>query len=365
MPVLVQCPSCKARIRLPEAAGDRLVRCPQCTAKFQPDKVDGDMEPSSSEAFTRESPPSARKGGEVESPRRPDPDDAGDDERPLPRRRRRHDVDGHEGPTAGTRRPRRRQPRRTPIWLWLTIPGVIVILVVVLLVLNSDSSPKTPPAATQFQGLVAYWPFEDDNPAALVADVSKNGNDAKAFGATRVDGIRGKALAFDKDAFFDYGSHPSLNFPGPFTFACWVKTQSASGMLISQRHSRDDGADIDLFLAGGRLKAHVRRDKGFFAVLIEGNVQVNDDRWRHCALVRSEKSAQLFVDGAPVGSNWGNEAEGPITTDMRSLCLERRWQMQGKHDHLGVPMSLTAAVDELYIFNRALAPEEIRALAGR
>jgi hypothetical protein len=285
-----------------------------------------------------------------------------------------------------------------PVWLYLTIPGVTVFLVggLVFLMMNSgggvSAGPasqqqtgttnqpgqkpapkadlprgKVPPDANSSKGPIAYWSFEDENPAALVADRSKNGNDGKAVGATRVDGIRGKALALTgKDAYFDYGTHPSLNFPanGAFTLALWFKTSSATGVLLSQRHSTDQGADIDLFLANGQLKAHVRHDKGFFPLGVEGKVAVNDDQWHHCALLRSGKDVELFVDGQQVGRNSGADAEGPITTDMRALCLEPRWAKEGRGEP-GVPSTLTAAVDEFYIFNRALAAEEILKLAGR
>src|SRR5262249_1132594 len=65
------------------------------------------------------------------------------------------------------------------------------------------SLPKVPPPATDFPGLIAYWPFEDDNPAERVADRSSNGNDGKAVGARRVEGVRGTALAFADQGYFD------------------------------------------------------------------------------------------------------------------------------------------------------------------
>lgn len=224
--------------------------------------------------------------------------------------------------------------------------------------------PKIPPPATDFDGLLAYWPFEDDDPSALVADVSKTGNDGKAFGAQQVEGIRGKALALNENVFLDYGTHPSLNFRagGDFTFACWMKSTSKSGMLISQRHSKDDGPEIDFFFVDGRLEAHVREDKGTWHLAIQTKGAVNDDRWHHCALVRFSGEFMIFRDGAPAGRNSGKQTAGAITTDLRAVGFERRW---GKRGMLRWPGTLTAAIDEVCIFGRALAPAEIQALAGR
>jgi hypothetical protein len=228
-----------------------------------------------------------------------------------------------------------------------------------------EAPRKTPPPATNFPGLIAYWPFDDDtNPTERVADRSPNGNHGKAVGATRVDGVRGKALAFANQGYFDYGTGTALNFPanGAFTLACWVKTTAAAGTLISQRHSKDDGADIDLFLSGGRVQAHVRQDRGFAHVGIEGPAAVNDDTWHHAALLRSGQTVELYVDGALAGRGSGNEAGGAITTDLRAVGREGRWYATGRRD---AGVFFTGAVDEVCVFNRTLTPEEIQALAGR
>ncbi len=55
----------------------------------------------------------------------------------------------------------------------------------------------------------------------------------------------------------------------------------------------------------------------------------------------------------------------PSSGVMGALCQERRWLMNGWPGHLDIPSRLTATVDEFCIFNRALAPEEIKELAGR
>jgi hypothetical protein len=171
-------------------------------------------------------------------------------------------------------------------------------------------------------------------------------------------------LLFDETVFLDYGAHASLNFPegGDFTFACWMKATPPAGMLISQRNSKDDGAAINLFFVDGRLEAHVRQDKGFFHLAIETKEPVNDDRWHHCALLRSGKDFLIFRDGALAGQGSGQQTAGAITTDLRAVGFERRW---GKGGFLRWPGTLTASVDEVCIFNRALGPAEIRALAGR
>jgi hypothetical protein len=224
--------------------------------------------------------------------------------------------------------------------------------------------PKIPPAATQIPGLLAYWPFEDADPATQVADQSGQSSHGRAVGAKTVEGLRGKGLLLNGEtAFFDYGAANSLNFPArvDFTLALWVKTSSPMGVILSQRNRKLDGPDIDIFLARGRLEAHVRPDRGVFPLHVKTNALISDDQWHHCVLMRSGKNVDLYVDGKVAGRGSGKDVDGPITTDLRSLCREQLWDL----NHQGMPRSLEATVDEFCIYSRSLEPEEIRTLAGR
>jgi hypothetical protein len=223
---------------------------------------------------------------------------------------------------------------------------------------------KVPPPATDFPGLIGYWPFEDDGPMQRVADRSGNGNDGKAIGAGRVEGVRGRALAFADRGYLDYGSRPGLDVPdgGPFTVACWVKTTADKGTVVSQRHNKDEGARIGLALSGGHAQALVRRSGGVFSPSVDGKAVVNNGRWHHLAVLRSGKNVELYVDGELDASFVPADGPGPITTNLRAVGRDG-WDYQaGKR---GPEMCFTGAVDEVCIFNRALLGSEIRALAGR
>ena len=224
--------------------------------------------------------------------------------------------------------------------------------------------PKVPPPATDFEGLLAYWPFEDGKPGESVADLSPNRINGRAVGGSSVEGIRGKALHLSNPYCFDYTADHRLNFPAgaDFTLACWVKTASANGMLLSQRNSREGGAVIDVLLAGGQVQAQVRQDKGFFHLQIASQSRINDNRWHHWALLRRGQVVELFVDGRHAAAGSGNEVNSPITTDLRTLGREGFWESQGRR---GAETYFTGDVDEFCIFNRALDPDEIQTLAGR
>src|SRR5437868_362171 len=77
----------------------------------------------------------------------------------------------------------------------------------------------------------------------------------------KVQGVRGGAVQLRDKTGLDYGGAADFNFPagGAFTLACWVKTTAASGAVVSQRHSRDEGAAINLTVEAGRAVATVRQ----------------------------------------------------------------------------------------------------------
>jgi hypothetical protein len=101
MSVLVQCPSCGARLRLPETAGRRPVRCPKCAETFRPEERDANEENRSPQTYTMEGPPPAGRSrpdrGTVGSRRaqRRDEEDSDEDD-PATRRRSRAREDSEE-----------------------------------------------------------------------------------------------------------------------------------------------------------------------------------------------------------------------------------------------------------------------------
>jgi S1-C subfamily serine protease len=228
--------------------------------------------------------------------------------------------------------------------------------------------PQAPLPATKLPGLLAYWPFDDAKPDVKVTSLAGKDQDGKAVEAEAVEGIRGKALALKGiDSYFDFSASPLLSYKAgsPFTMAFWVRSQSASGTIISQRNSAEDGADLDFLIEAGKLVVTVRQDRALAAVRVATSFAVNDDRWHHCALTRAGNTVELFVDGSQVQSASAAGLDGPITTDWRFVGRENRWLQAGQQRFLGVDAFLDGAVDEFCIFNRVLNEEEICLLAGR
>jgi hypothetical protein len=223
------------------------------------------------------------------------------------------------------------------------------------------AGPGTPPAS-DFPGLLGYWPC-DDPAGGKLADLSGGGNDAVVVGAgITVEGVRFRAVAWEGAiGYVDYGSSPRFNFPAgaPFTVSGWVRTAARDGTILSQRNSKDPSALVEIRVEGGKLKAGLHADghPERPAVWLTGG-PVADLKWHHIALTRDAAGRSgLFLDGVEQGGGPGADAAGPITTDLRTVGAVRT-------EAKAAPRApLNGAVDELAIFGRALRPEEIRRLA--
>jgi hypothetical protein len=228
---------------------------------------------------------------------------------------------------------------------------------------------KPPPSADRIPGLLAYWDFDAKTEDDRVKDRSGNGNHATVEGAGYTDGVRGQALQCNgRDSSCDLGTAPNLNFAAgaPFTIAGWVRTHSTSGTILSLRNSRDDGADIDITVEGGKFKGLVRENRGIFPTAVLSHMTIHDDTWHHFAVSRSpEGQIELFVDGDSQGKAVGAQSKGAITTDLRALGSERYWVKQGRKGVDGTSAYLDGGIDEVCVFDRVLATQEVRTIAGQ
>ena len=80
-----------------------------------------------------------------------------------------------------------------------------------------------------------------------------------------------------------------------------------------------------------------------------------------CRRRRAGASAALYLDGRLQDRKSGPAVGGPITTDLRAVGSERLWVAQ--NDTRWGPAGLVGAVDDLWVFGRALSDAEVATLA--
>ena len=223
---------------------------------------------------------------------------------------------------------------------------------------------EPPPAATQLDGLVAYWPL-DEGKGRGVADVSSNKLRSTLVGGWWIDGVRGKAILFDgRRDYLDLGDAPVLNFPsdGPFTLAGWLATRQQDGYVLAFRNPRHLAPLVQVKLSGGSICGVVRGDGDERGEARVGLARAADGRWHHFAVVRHPGGwVECVLDGKSLDKRRGTNSAGPITTTVRSVGCERSLA-------INQPSSaayFACAIDELCVFNRALTLQEIGTLAGK
>jgi hypothetical protein len=230
--------------------------------------------------------------------------------------------------------------------------------------------PKTPPAASDFDGLLAYWAL-DEGQGTQVLD-SKGKTKGMLNSGKWVAGIRGQAVEFDGSGFIGLGAPASLNFParGPFTIACWVKPAADSGKVFWFRSHPDGLTIVGVQLDKGKPQGWVRHDGGVFHPSSFGGQAAGKEalrvgEWHHLALSRGAGGeVELFQDGRSVArTNGGRETTGKVTTNVRALGLDPHALLQSpKNPEV---QSLQGCIDEFCVFNRVLGEQEIARLAGR
>lgn len=213
-------------------------------------------------------------------------------------------------------------------------------------------------------GLVLYFPF-NNAPASegVVRDESGAGNDGRVSGATWVpDGKFGGAYRFSVANLDDkivIPDNPSLN-PGQVTVAAWIKSSLICGFwcrIMDKDYRRNYTMALggDYNGKGFRGKLDFEHNGSF---IVSGH-PVNDGQWHHVAATYDGQTDALYVDGAEV-KRTAAKRPGPLPGNRWDLCIGNSVVDYGTGEILG----FDGLIDEVRIYNRALAAEEIKGLTS-
>jgi serine/threonine protein kinase len=199
--------------------------------------------------------------------------------------------------------------------------------------------------------LIACWNFNKSK-GTILPDLAGN-FPGKIYGATWTKGRSGGALSLDGiDDYVDVGNDPRLELnEKSYTIEAWIKTRAAAGAIIT-RHFREVerewifGVGYDgQFIFGGSGDG-LRRISG---------ARINDGKWHHLVGVivhrgKDDNDLYQYIDGKLDG----------MLTHVVDLHSTNRAVLIG--DENKRTWKLTAVIDELAIFNRALSAEEVHDL---
>lgn len=182
--------------------------------------------------------------------------------------------------------------------------------------------------------------FEDDIGDRSILTIAASGN---AQVSTSQSKFGGASAYFD--GVDDYVHPVNLSSllsdvgTGDWTFECWFKTSDTTFALFDNREDGSTAGTVAL-LAGGNAngKIDLYYNNGF---RIFGPTTVNNNAWRHIAVVKSSNSIQMYVDGSTYGSSYADT--NSLTTNN---TMKIGVNFVNGYDYIGY-------IDELRISNTA------------
>ena len=202
------------------------------------------------------------------------------------------------------------------------------------------------------EGLVALW-LLDEGSGETIKDSSENENDGVInVGTEWVDGKFGKALHFDVGDTISVPSSESLDVTDAMTIAVWFKLDNKGvaaealrkdGAYLFAITKTADGGPVDgaaqmLLWSGGQWRPS----------WAPGNTELEAGKWIHAAGTYDGAQVKLYIDGKLDASV---DFAGKIDVSAQNFCIGTCSGDQYE-----------GAMDEIIIFNRALAEDEIRRL---
>ena len=203
-------------------------------------------------------------------------------------------------------------------------------------------------------GLVGHWTFDGKDMINNVADSSGQGNTgymvAAATSSQQVAGQIGQALKFNGTTqYVNVGNSSTLN-PGSTISVCiWINssdTVGADGVIM--RYDNTNLSSWGLFRNNGSNKMTWYTNGSTQANTISSTAVVFDGKWHQVCGTMDSTAQTIYVDGVQSGSTSGNSS---------------LWQTPTINVYIGSAMAglinVTATLDDVRIYNRALSPAEL------
>lgn len=208
-------------------------------------------------------------------------------------------------------------------------------------------------------GPVVHFKF-DEGEGTIAVDSSGNGNDGTLQdGPTFVEGQFGLALEFEDNRVAITASDTLTAdlFQGTFTLAAWINPKRAGDtwQQIFRSIRMDDTSNDTLFINNdGRLSWRGRVGGGWAGGMCEtASDMVPADQWTHFAVTGDETNFRIYLNGAL------SQESAFQTTDGSNAF----YYIAG--DPTWIDESYSGSIDDVRIYDRALASDEISELVGK
>jgi hypothetical protein len=214
-----------------------------------------------------------------------------------------------------------------------------------------DALPAAP-----VKGSLVHFDFDADG-----ADHGPKPVEAVTSGKLVFDaGVKGKSVVFDATQYIEFTAPQPLERDRAFTFAVWIMPSSApQGCVASKMNSDADARGFEILWYKSQPRINLAHRYGHDGIEVVAQQKFGGKQWHHLAITYdgSSKAAGLkvYVDGAlnPVDVRRDN-LSGSVASD-------EPWRIAWK----GTGIGFDGGMDEVRLFDRALAAEEIEALHWR
>ncbi|HEX7569216.1 MAG TPA: LamG domain-containing protein [Verrucomicrobiae bacterium] len=190
-------------------------------------------------------------------------------------------------------------------------------------------------------GLVAHFAFDGSS-----EDTSGNGLNGSDHEITYSTGVVGTAAIFNgRGSFISVPDAPALNLTGPFTLAAWFRFDFGGTWNPRIFHKGNSYQIYTVGLGSVRNLAFSCTAGGVTGATVPAG------QWTHVVGVFDGTTVRLYVNGQLVGQA---PASGSIEVNDHDLTIGRNAEQETDF--------LKGAIDEARIYNRALLPDEIKAI---
>lgn len=250
--------------------------------------------------------------------------------------------------------------RRRAIPLFrIATPSPWAMLAAAALAARIAAAQTPPPVAVPTNARVFYMPLDSADGSGRTYDTTTNRVVGLATGVQwTAMGRVGGACEFPAAGGYVAVTNPLVATATQWTITVWFRATP------SRQHDRflidkgvTNGLALRILAHPNDTHRHGRLKLSVGSSAIESDTPVDNNKWRHAAIVADGQRVRLFVDG--VAQSNALAWTGPIPANERpwSLGMNRSAPTEAERNR-----SLDGVMDDLMIFGRALTDEEVAAV---
>ncbi|MCB1076864.1 MAG: DUF1553 domain-containing protein [Verrucomicrobiae bacterium] len=221
---------------------------------------------------------------------------------------------------------------------------------------------------------IGHFTFDHFKDRAIFNEANPEKNGLKRSSLVQIDGPKGKAMVFEGEDRAEFEGMGLFHRWDPFSFAIWMNPREARERSVVLHHTgggTDDGRGYEVVWQDGKIQfalCHLYVDN---AIRIQTVDRVEVGEWTHLAVTYDGSSRAA---GMRIYLN-GEEARIDVLDDSLRQDIVHRPEWGDILDEKEVTLELgfrlrdlgmvNAAVDDFWMFDRAITGAEVKTLAGR